>query len=106
MENKAPKTLSLDVEKYEHHLKNSNISEAEKQEFLETMRNIMCTFVQMGFGVESTQIACGKETDSALQLPSTNGNALESEDKHFTTPFNMTDNEQVGKGANHDQSHK
>lgn len=46
-------TLSFDPERYLEHAKDFQMSEAEKTEFLQTLWDIMATFVRLGFGVES-----------------------------------------------------
>jgi hypothetical protein len=48
-------TLTFDVALYEHYLENSNLSPKEKHEFLRTLWDLICTFVQVGWGVEPSQ---------------------------------------------------
>ncbi len=68
-EGKAPHplVLSIDYEKYEHYLEDSNLTEAQKQEFLQALWNIIVNFVDLGFGVHPVQQAiaasCGKEQE-------------------------------------------
>jgi hypothetical protein len=40
-------TLTLDVDLYQHYLDNSDLTDAQKQELLETLWSIVCEFVQM-----------------------------------------------------------
>ncbi|MDD9911200.1 MAG: hypothetical protein OXR62_16150 [Ahrensia sp.] len=62
-----PKTdrpiLHIDYALYESHLKESNLSEAEKQAFLESLWDIIVGFVDLGFGVHPLQQACEQELD-------------------------------------------
>jgi|688.fasta_scaffold1854253_2 hypothetical protein len=56
-EKPAQPTLTLDVDLYKHYLDNSDLTEERKQEVLETLWNIVCEFVQMGFNVHPVQQA-------------------------------------------------
>ncbi len=81
MENKStkqPHALTLDVEKYEHYLANADMTEAEKQEFLQALWDIIVSFVDMGFGIEPTQTACGQMIETCESAQITTQNALES----------------------------
>jgi hypothetical protein len=53
----ARPTLSVDYARYEKMLEEADISDAEKQEFLETLWNIIVAFVDLGFGVHPLQQA-------------------------------------------------
>jgi hypothetical protein len=55
--------LKIDYELYESHLKNSDLSEIEKQAFLESLWSIIVGFVDLGFGVHPLQQACEQEID-------------------------------------------
>ncbi|RAP43225.1 hypothetical protein BYZ73_00500 [Rhodovulum viride] len=50
----------LDVEKYRHFLDDSALTEAQKDEVLDRLWQIVVTFVDLGFGVHPAQLACGK----------------------------------------------
>lgn len=88
MENKSIKqlhSLTLDLEKYEHYLANSDMTEAEKQEYLRTLWDIICEFVAMGFHVHPVQDAindtrppCGKHPKNGAVIGDASLNALES----------------------------
>ena len=45
-----------DVDKYRDHIKDFDLSEAERVELLKTIWLIMAAFVDLGFGVDSIQI--------------------------------------------------
>jgi len=53
--------MTLDVEKYLHRFKDFVMTEEEKIEVLNHLWNIMCRFVELGFGMDSHSIACAKE---------------------------------------------
>ncbi len=61
--------VTVDVEKYQSYLDGSNLSEAQKREFLEALWSIVITFVELGFGVHPLQEVCGKPEDAALPSP-------------------------------------
>lgn len=55
--------LHIDYVLYERHLKDSDLSETEKQAFLESLWDIIVNFVDLGFGVHPLQQACEQELD-------------------------------------------
>ena len=60
---KAP-TLDVDFMQYAHHLDDSDFDEEQMQEFLGIFWNLVDAFVDLGYGVNSTQMACGHLTKS------------------------------------------
>ena len=48
-------TLTLDVALYEHYLENWKASDQEKQALLQTLWDLICEFVFLGFGVSPVQ---------------------------------------------------
>lgn len=68
--------LTVDYELYAHFLEDSDASEEEKREFVQTLWNIVVEFVSLGFGVHPLQQAqntCGQDDKyrpkSALEAP-------------------------------------
>ncbi|MDB2437132.1 hypothetical protein N9W89_00315 [Hellea sp.] len=60
--------LTLDVEKYLHQFKDFVMTEDEKLEVLNDLWNIMCRFVEIGFGMDSHTLACEqRERDSRIK---------------------------------------
>ncbi len=53
------KALTIDYALYEHHLENSDLTEDQKREFLDTLWNIIVNFVDLGFGVHPLQHVTG-----------------------------------------------
>ena len=49
--------MSLNIEKYKRHLKNTRWSEARKDEFVSTVATIMESFVDSAFGIHPVQLA-------------------------------------------------
>ncbi|MBO6816406.1 MAG: hypothetical protein JJ891_16235 [Rhizobiaceae bacterium] len=61
--------LSIDWDLYEHMLAESDLTDAEKKEFIETLWSIVVAFVDLGFGVHPVQQApesSGQDADIAL----------------------------------------
>lgn len=58
-------SLTIDYALYERYLENSDLSEIEKREFLETLWNVIVGFVDLGFGVhplqETPSEGCGQK---------------------------------------------
>lgn len=50
-------SITLDVALYESYLEGSDLSEDDKREFLETLWNIVISFVDLGFEVHPVQLA-------------------------------------------------
>lgn len=88
-------TLSIDVQHYQKYLDDSSISDKDKQELLETLWDIICELVQLGYGVHPLQNIdneCGesieKQEDSTL-LSADMVNSLHSTlREHFTQKAN------------------
>ena len=59
----GPPVLTVDYELYTHFLEDSDLSEDQKQEFVQTLWNIIVEFVSLGWGVHPLQQAkkpCGQ----------------------------------------------
>ena len=48
-------TISFDPQAYLHHLDDSELTEAQKEELLAALWGIMATFVSLGFGIHPVQ---------------------------------------------------
>jgi hypothetical protein len=74
--------LTLDMELYEKYLMDSNLTDAQKQELLETFWNLICEFVLLGFGITSTQQViqdpCGQREELSTENIKTNLIAVDS----------------------------
>ena len=82
------RTLQVDVERYQKYLDDSDMSEAEKKEFLQSLWSIIVSFVELGYGVHPVQEVCGKDagigTKSAEGAPDglALGEARDDDDAH------------------------
>ncbi len=55
--NKGVPTITLDYALYESYLNDSDLSDEQKIEFIDTLWNIIVSFVDLGFGVHPSQQA-------------------------------------------------
>lgn len=65
---KAPPTLTIDWELYGKYLDESDLSDAEKREFLETIWAIVVSAVDLGFGVHPVQQAAGNICEQQVEI--------------------------------------
>ena len=68
-EDLQPHTLSIDWELYGSYLDQSDLSDDQKREFIESLWSIVVSFVDLGFGIAPVQVACEQNTNSTLRLP-------------------------------------
>ena len=61
---KAMPTLTVDWEAYGHFLDESDLTDDEKREFIETIWSIVVGFVDLGFSVRSPERPCGQEAEA------------------------------------------
>ena len=64
-----PLTLSIDWDLFGSYLDDSDLSDDQKREFIESLWSIVVGFVDLGFGIAPTQLACEQNAHSALRLP-------------------------------------
>jgi len=62
------KALSLDYKLFETYLENTDLSEEQKHEFIETLWSIIVSFVDLGFGVHPLQQAKGDHCEQNSEL--------------------------------------
>lgn len=67
-ENGAP-GLSIDWELYADYLEESDLTDEQKREFIETLWNIVIAFVDLGFGIHPLQQACEQNSENRINLP-------------------------------------
>ncbi|WP_371157010.1 hypothetical protein [Jannaschia sp. 2305UL9-9] len=69
----AKRMLKVDIERYQSYLDDTDMTPAQKEEFLQSMWLMMISFVELGFEVHPIQEVCGKDsqsnTQSALDAP-------------------------------------
>jgi len=64
----APPTLTIDWELYGKYLDESDLSDAEKRAFLETIWSIVVSAVDLGFGVHPVQQAAGNICEQQVEI--------------------------------------
>tara|TARA_R110002074_G_scaffold35231_6_gene96327 strand:- start:260 stop:601 length:342 start_codon:yes stop_codon:yes gene_type:complete len=60
---KAPPTLTIDWERYGRYLDDSDLTDAQKREFLQTLWDIVVSFVDLGFRLNPQTEVCGEIAD-------------------------------------------
>ncbi len=101
--NISPPTLTIDWELYGKYLDESDLSDAEKREFLETLWSIVVAFVDLGFGVHPlqrvTDNACAQQAEIAKFIAAESEPVIPLADT--TTPkFNASSDRQSGLSKN------
>ena len=96
----SPPTLTIDWELYGKYLDESDLSDAEKREFLETLWSIVVSFVDLGFGVhplqQVTENICEQQVEIAKFIAADSDPVINSTDT--TTPkFNASADRQSCK---------
>lgn len=99
-DNVGPPTLTIDWELYGKHLDESDLSDAEKREFLETLWSIVVSFVDLGFGVhplqQVTDNTCAQQAEIANFIAAESDPVIPLADT--TTPkFNASADRQSGQ---------
>ena len=77
--------MSLDIEKYKRHLKNTGWSEARKDEFVRTVATIMESFVDSAFGIHPVQLAVEEKKQDSRQE---SGDLIKSKNSEVANNFN------------------
>lgn len=73
-------TLTVDVERYQAFLDGSDMTEAQKEEFLQALWSIIVSFVELGFGVHPLQEVCGKTPEIGARAAKDAFDAVSSEE--------------------------
>ena len=81
-----PAPLKLDPDKYRAHLEEFDLSEEQESELLAVLWDIMRSFVEIGFGLDSVQLFSTPDDEKARR---DSGNGLEEKDHHLQH-FNRT----------------
>ncbi|MCF6317102.1 MAG: hypothetical protein L3J30_12655 [Marinosulfonomonas sp.] len=64
----SPPTLTIDWELYGKYLDESDLSDAEKRAFLETIWSIVVSAVDLGFGIHPVQQATGNICEQQVEI--------------------------------------
>ncbi len=82
----ARPVIGLDVEKYQAYLDNSGMSDAQKEEFLQSLWTIIVSFVELGFGVHPLQEVCGQNLETVTSSESPESGNVESKQSERCKP--------------------
>ncbi|MFP7673501.1 hypothetical protein ACG74X_09100 [Marivita sp. S0852] len=58
--------LTVDVERYQSYLDDTDMTDEQKQAFIEALWSIVVCFVDLGFGVHPLQEVCGQNDEKAI----------------------------------------
>jgi len=72
----AKPTLTVDVERYQAFLDGTDMTEAQKAEFLQALWSIIVSFVELGFGVHPLQEVCGKDAEIGADSTKSGGDGV------------------------------
>jgi hypothetical protein len=97
---KAPPTLTIDWELYGKYLDESDLSDAEKRAFLESLLAIVVSAVDLGFGIHPVQQAagniCEQQAEIAKFIAEQSASVLASP-KNSKKTFNASTDRQSGQ---------
>lgn len=83
-ENTPIKSLTIDAELYQHMLDDSDMTEAEKAEFLEALWSIVVAFVELGYGIHPAQEVCGQDKNLFKVPDNRDSDGVESKESSST----------------------
>lgn len=75
-----PPNLRIDWELYGAYLEDSDLTEEEKREFIQTLWTIVVSFVDLGFGIHPVQQACGEDQGLAEFIAAETRSMVNSQD--------------------------
>ena len=92
----GPPTIAIDYDLYMHHLAESDLTDAQKKELLDTLWQIIVSFVDMGFGVHPLQ---------QVEARNSSHNNVDSQDvenliHQYSNPTNQLNAAALAKGGN------
>lgn len=58
----AKPVVHVDFARYQEFLDNTEMSEAQREEFLKALWSIIVAFIDLGFGIHPVQEVCGKDS--------------------------------------------
>lgn len=64
----GPPSITVDWDRYGQYLEDSDLSDAEKRAFLETLWSIVVSFVDVGFGVHPVQQSCENSCEQSEEI--------------------------------------
>jgi hypothetical protein len=86
--------IQFDARAFAHFLDESDLTEAQKLEYIETIWTIVLQFIDMGFGIHPLQQACGQFSESPALCGDADSDMVESSHSDFCKDF-----ERVGQAS-------
>lgn len=85
----TPPTLAIqfDAREFAHFLDESDLTEAQKLEYIQTVWGIVLQFIDLGFGIHPIQQACGQFDDAAALCGEADSDMVESPHSDFCKDF-------------------
>lgn len=96
----APPTLTIDWELYGKHLEDSDLTDAEKREFLEIIWAIAVSAVDLGFGIHPVQQVAGDICENQAEIRkfiAAQSSSVVRSSEPSTTEFNAAADRQSGQ---------
>ena len=79
--------IQFDAKEFAHFLAESDWSEDQKLEYIQTIWTIVLQFIDMGFGIHPLQQACGQFDATAVLCGIADSDALKSPHPHLCQEF-------------------
>ena len=85
----TPQTLAIqfDARAFAHFLAESDLTEAQKLEYIQTIWTIALQFIDLGFGIHPIQQACGQFDDVAALGGEADSDVVDSPHSEFCKDF-------------------
>ncbi len=71
-------TVRVDLDRYLPYLDDTDLTETQKREMIGALWRVMAAFVDLGFGVDPVQLACGKLSETHTQCAQAGKDQLKS----------------------------
>lgn len=87
-------TIQFDAREFAHFLEESDLTEDQKLEYIQTIWQIVLQFIDMGFGIHPIQQACGQFDDETALYGGADSDMVELPHSDFCKDF-----KRVGKAS-------
>lgn len=92
------KALTIDYDLYATYLEDSDLTDEQKREFINTLWNIMVGFVDLGFGIHPLQQACEQNLDIPALPSFSPDNVVNSGNQRINLFSRIVGHANTGKG--------
>lgn len=98
----ARPSIEVDYARYESFLKESDLSDEQKREFINALWSIIVGFVDLGFGVHPAQQACGEPADRAQRDGASAPDEVDYTDGMLPAAFDPVSGRKAAEERDHD----